>query len=115
MRSASAKSFAALACGALRDQRLDRGVVERGAGLQKGRRVALQQAQHAAQRLQQAGQLGRLRAVDFAGQVEQHGHRLGRAEVLVHRGLEARGMRLRPVDRPHAAGVHQIAAPCTGA
>ena len=59
------------------------------------------------QRLEQPGQLGRAGLVDLARQLEQHGHGLGGAEVLVHRGLEARGVGVAPVDGSHVGGSNQ--------
>ena len=68
----------------------------------------LQDADDTPQRLQQARDGQRTAAVQLRGQLEQHGQRDGGVEVLVHRGFEARGVRLRPVDvgKRHLARVH---------
>ena len=54
-----------------------------------------------AQGLEERGRFRGPRAVHVARQFEEHRHRFGGAEVLVHRGFEARGMGLLPVDREH--------------
>jgi hypothetical protein len=57
----------------------------------------LQQPEHAAKPLELRGQM-LLAAVDPVGELEQHGNGLRRAEVVVHRLLEAPRVRLAPVD-----------------
>nr|GEU28296.1 hypothetical protein [Tanacetum cinerariifolium] len=57
-----------------------------------------QQADHVRQALELAYQRRRLRLVDFGGQVEQHGNRHRRIEIVVHRLRETHGMGLGPVE-----------------
>src|SRR5690349_6906302 len=67
-----------------------------GPRLQERLRLALQESQHAAERLE----LTRRFAVALerlVGELVQLGDGLGRAEVVVHGGFAARGVRVRPV------------------
>ena len=61
--------------------------------------ILLQQTQYAAQGFEESGQLRRLAAVDFAGQVKQHRNSLRGTKVFVHRSLESLGERVAPIDR----------------
>ena len=78
---------------------LDSRVIQRSTRLQIGRCVALQQAQAAAQAFEQAGKLRRAGLVDLARQLKQHSNGFRRAEILIHRGFEAGGKRIVPVNR----------------
>ena len=74
------------------------------AGLQVDFRVALQQSQHAAERPEQAGLVGVTALVQVGGEFEEDGERLGGIEIVVHRLLEAGGLRHDPVDFVRAGG-----------
>src|SRR5882672_5026007 len=75
-----------------------------GGSLQELTRLALQEAEHAAERLELAR--GAAVALEYAvGKLVQLGDRLGRAEIVVHRVAEALGVWLVPVDGHGGRGI----------
>lgn len=97
-RSASARSLAALAAARAAMCASMAAASTPAAPACKGLGLRLQQTQAGAQCFEQPGQLCRLAAVDFCRQLEQHGHRLGRAKVFVHGCLETGRVGIAPID-----------------